>query len=330
MKSVVLCGLMLAAFSPKISNAEVLMNLNEAFKNRAISIKVVGHEAAYQQANLQIRNTLPFTIAIKVEAGRRFIAYESSTRDVLVTKTEYVRVPPFATVIKDIFSLGCEKFDAKPKAGDQFSIGKMADKDLQKLAMEIETNGLWDREGVQEAIYVVSDHESIDNMGVKDWNRNEQWKGVFTKIGVSESSDETKTIRGLENKKVKPNFPKQKEPSVINEMPEFPSENKVKPEVAAVNEPEAIASAPDKKVVYQVKHNHQFDLPQSGKVSLILYDPENNKASDLIKNKIMTKGKHQQKIDFKTDEFKQGSYALRLFLNGEMISEKKFHLASKN
>ena len=321
---------MLAAFSPKISNAEVLMNLNEAFKNRAISIKVVGHEAAYQQANLQIRNTLPFTIAIKVEAGRRFIAYESSTRDVLVTKTDYVRVPPFATVIKDIFSLGCEKFDAKPKASDQFSIGKMADKNLQNLAMEIETNGLWDREGVQEAIYVVSDHESIENMGLKDWNRNEQWKGVFAKIGVSEASDETKTIRGLENKKVKPNFPKQKEQSVINEMPEFPSENKVKPEAAVINEPEAIASAPDKKVVYQVKHNHQFDLPQSGKVSLILYDPENNKASDLIKNKIMTKGKHQQKIDFKTDEFKQGSYALRLFLNGEMISEKKFHLASKN
>ena len=329
MRSVVLCGLMLAAFSPKISNAEVLMNLNEAFKNRAISIKVVGHEAAYQQANLQIRNTLPFTIAIKVEAGRRFIAYESSTRDVLVTKTEYVRVPPFATVIKDIFSLGCEKFDAKPKANDQFSIGKMADKDLQNLALEIEKNGLWDREGVQEAIYVISDHESIANMGVKDWNRNEQWKEIFTKIGVNEASDDTKTIRGLENRKVKPNFTK-KEQSVISEMPEFPSENKVKPEVAAVNEPEAIASAPDKKVDYQVKHNHQFDLPQSGKVSLILYDPENNKASDLIKNKIMTKGKHQQKIDFKTDEFKQGSYALRLFLNGEMISEKKFHLASKN
>lgn len=322
MRSVVLVGLVLASLLPWNAQADVLMNMNEAYKNRSISIQVIGTGTAYRQAMIRVKNTLPFTVAIQVEAGRRFIAFKRELRDLLVTKNDFVRVPPFTTVEKVVYSLDCEKSDKKPGKGDLFSIGKMAEPELVLLAQAIEKNGLWDRDGAQEAVYVLSDGQDMNALQVMDWNRNEQWKEILGGIQpVAKPLDEETTLRGLKAD-AKPSSPEAPSLSSVNQ-PNPPFENK-----EPVPAGSAEVAAP--KVVYQVKQNHKFSLPNDGTVSLILYDPGNEKALDVIKNKKMKKGKHEQKIEFNPAALKNGSYALRLFLNGEMIDERKMHLSVKN
>lgn len=322
MRSVVFGGLMIASLLPWKAQADVLMNMNEAYKNRSINIQVIGTGTAYRQAMVRIKNTLPFTVAIQVEAGRRFIAFRKEVRDLLVTKNDFVRVPPFTTVEKVVYSLDCEKNDRKATRGDLFSIGKMAEPELVQLAQAIEKNGLWDREGAQDAVYVLSDGQDLNNLPVQDWNRNEQWKEILAGIQPPiQAPEEETTLKGIKASAKPINAESKAESDKATIL------NESEPDTKTPEPEKAVAS---KKVVYQVKQNHKFSLPSDGTVSLILYDPGNEKALDLIKNKKMKKGKHEQKIEFNPETVKNGSYALRLFLNGEMIDEKRMHLSAKN
>jgi hypothetical protein len=111
---------------------------------------------------MKVKNISGSQQEIKIEAGRRLDMPDSLNRqDILVSKEEEFILAAGGTKTIEIHGFCCQASKGSPGKGDKFTIGKMADSLLIKLARFIDKNNLWKSSNAQNAVWVLSDKKNI-------------------------------------------------------------------------------------------------------------------------------------------------------------------------
>lgn len=156
------------ALAEKLTESK-LMSVENAIQKNLVNAKIFGkggHTGDVIKMNL--RNNQNHSVFYSVEAGRRLDSKNNSEQDMLVIKSATLALLPNETKTFDIYSMCCQAHKASPDSGSVFTIGKMADTNLVKLAKYIDQNKWYRNSTAQSAVWVVSDDNPIESIGGTD------------------------------------------------------------------------------------------------------------------------------------------------------------------
>ena len=149
--------------------ADKAISIGEATKKGWVKLLVKG-KGGYtgDVISLKIKNLKDEVVKLTVEAGRRLDSQDSMQQDILVNKEAIFTLLPKQERTFDISGMCCQAHHASPSKDEVFSIGKMADSNLIKIACFIDRNKWWDNYIAQSAVWVISDNERMENIGGND------------------------------------------------------------------------------------------------------------------------------------------------------------------
>ena len=145
------------------------MSVEEAIRKKMISVTVKG-KGGYtgEVIVLKLKNLLNKVVSIDVEAGRRLDSQDQGEQDILVNKAVTLALLPNQSKTIALSGMCCQAHNGSPGSDSEFSIGKMADSNLVKLAQFIDQNKWHDNHIAQNAVWVVSDHNRMEDIGGED------------------------------------------------------------------------------------------------------------------------------------------------------------------
>jgi len=117
---------------------------------------------------MKIKNLCHQLLNLKLEAGRRLDSKNNGEQDILVTKHEEIALNTDALKTLKVFGMCCQAHNASPTKDADYSIGKMSDSSLIRLAEFIDKNKYYDSHTAQGAVWAVSDNESIGGIAGED------------------------------------------------------------------------------------------------------------------------------------------------------------------
>jgi len=156
-------------FSFTAFSADKAISIGEAAKKGLVKLSVKGkggHTGGV--ITLKIKNLKDEVVKLTVEAGRRLDSQDSAQQDILINKAELFTLMPKQEKSFDISGMCCQAHNSSPRKEEIFSIGKMADSNLIKLASFIDRNKWWDNYIAQSAVWIISDNERMENIGGND------------------------------------------------------------------------------------------------------------------------------------------------------------------
>ena len=110
---------------------------------------------------MKIQNLTHQKIDLKLEAGRRLDSKKQNEQDILVTQQQEFFVNADQNKIVNVFGMCCQAHNSAPQERSDYSIGKLADTNLIKLAKYIDKNKYYTNYSAQESVWVISDNNSI-------------------------------------------------------------------------------------------------------------------------------------------------------------------------
>ena len=113
---------------------------------------------------IKIQNLTAEKLDLKMEAGRRLDSKKENEQDILVTKAQEFYVSAKQEKSFNIFGMCCQAHNSSPTQGNKYSIGNMASEKLVKLAKYIDEHKYWENSTAQEAVWAVSDNNSIGSI----------------------------------------------------------------------------------------------------------------------------------------------------------------------
>jgi hypothetical protein len=102
---------------------------------------------------------------IRIPAGQVFEAGDSSLQNLMVSKEEVFALEPGRNQISRLFGFCVEAHDGSPGEGSFFSLGKMVEGNLLKLAKHLSENNLHQHPSAQYAVWAVSDADRLEGIG---------------------------------------------------------------------------------------------------------------------------------------------------------------------
>lgn len=156
--------LVLFAFSAIDSS----MSLQQAIDSNLVKVKIksLGHYQG-ESTVMEIQNLTKNDLNIKVEAGRKLIAGKEEYQNLLVVRQQEILVKANSKASKNIVGFCCESDDRGPANDLAYSVNKMADSSLVKLANYINTNySQLSSNSVQQAIWAISNNHGSAAVGV--------------------------------------------------------------------------------------------------------------------------------------------------------------------
>jgi hypothetical protein len=147
------------------------LSIEDAAKKGLIKLIIKG-KGGYtgDVIEMKIQNTSNQTVNLKVEVGRRLDSKDNNQQDILVTKPEEFFVYSKQQKIVDVYGMCCQAHNSCPEKNSAYSIGKLADTNLIKLAGFIDKNKYYTNFSAQQAVWVLSDNNSLASIsgGNKD------------------------------------------------------------------------------------------------------------------------------------------------------------------
>jgi hypothetical protein len=125
---------------------------------KAIAKSLGGYQGLCIQ--MELKNLGADTLVIMVEAGRRLKSTDSQQQDILITHQEIIVLRKFESRSFGIKGYCCQANNHAPLKGSNYSINKMADCNLVKLAMYLNSYKN-DQDVEQQAIWAVSDNRPV-------------------------------------------------------------------------------------------------------------------------------------------------------------------------
>jgi hypothetical protein len=154
---------------PLFANSSI--SVEEAAKKGLIklSIKAKGGYTG-DVIKMGIQNLTNKTLDIKVEAGRILDSQNNNQQDILVTKPQEVFLSAKESKNINVFGMCCQAYNGAPTADAEYKVGKLADSNLIKLANFIDKNKYYTNTTAQEAVWSISDHNSLGSIVDGDIN----------------------------------------------------------------------------------------------------------------------------------------------------------------
>ena len=145
------------------------MSVEDAIKNKlvTVSIKGVGGYTGDVIA-IKMKNLFDHVVTMGVEAGRRLDSQNQKDQDILVNRAVTLSLMPHESKTFLVSGMCCQAHHAGPTNKSEFSIGKMADTNLVKLARYIDLNKWHSNSIAQKAVWVVSDNNPMEDIGGYD------------------------------------------------------------------------------------------------------------------------------------------------------------------
>jgi hypothetical protein len=111
--------------------------------------------------NMKIKNNTAAPIALKIEAGRKLDSKNDKEQDILITQAQELIVYGYQEKNVGVSGMCCQAHNSCPREKSEYSVGTMADSALIKLARYIDKNKYYQNQTAQQAVWAVSDNESI-------------------------------------------------------------------------------------------------------------------------------------------------------------------------
>ncbi len=145
------------------------MSVEEAIKKKLITAVIKGKGGHTGDViRFKLKNLLNHAVSIDVEAGRRLDSQNQGLQDILVNKAVTLALLPNQTKTFVISGMCCQAHNAGPDSSAVFSVGKMADSNLVKIARFIDQNKWHCDHIAQSAVWVVSDNNPMEDIGGED------------------------------------------------------------------------------------------------------------------------------------------------------------------
>lgn len=161
-----LATLLLVGFAiPSTLNAQAL-DLMEAVRKGLLTVAAEGTGGHTGEClSLSLQNKSKKKLEVRIPAGQRFVAGDSSLQDLMVAKEEVFFVESGASKVGKLFGLCLEASDGSPGGGSLFKLGKMAEGKLLKMAQYLNENKLHGHSSAQYALWAVTDAERLEGIG---------------------------------------------------------------------------------------------------------------------------------------------------------------------
>jgi len=151
-----------SAISADAIAAGNVFTVEEAAKKGLVKL-IIKSKGGYtgEVIEMKIRNVTNAPLILRVEAGRRLDSQNNSEQDILVTKQQSFALAANQERSYNVSGMCCQAHNSAPSPNSVYSVGKMADSNLVKLAGFIGRNNYYSNYTAQQAVWVVSDNNSI-------------------------------------------------------------------------------------------------------------------------------------------------------------------------
>ncbi len=145
--------------------ANVVLSVEDAAKKGLIKLHIKS-KGGYtgEVIEMKVQNLTNKALDLKVEAGRRLDSKQQDEQDILVTKEQEFFVKANQVKSLNISGMCCQAHNSAPSVKHEYLVGKLADSSLIKLAMFIDKNKYYSNYSAQQAVWVVSDNNSIGSI----------------------------------------------------------------------------------------------------------------------------------------------------------------------
>ncbi len=149
--------------------AKNVISLEEASKKGLIKLTIKSKGGFTGKViEMKIKNISNRILNFKLEDGRRLDSKNEKEQDILVTKQEEFSSSPGQLKTIDVYGMCCQAHNGCPAENSTYSIGKMADSNLIKLAQYIDSNKYYNLFTAQDAVWAVSDNYSLGGITNSD------------------------------------------------------------------------------------------------------------------------------------------------------------------
>lgn len=259
------------------------ISLDEAIKKGVLTLTASGaggHNGESLQLKLQSKSKK--RLEVRIPAGQIFEAGDSSLQNLMVGKEETLTIESGKTRLAKVFGFCVESGDGSPGEGSIFSLGKMAEGNLLKLAKYLSDNNLHKNPAAQSAVWTLSDNSPL--AGIND----------------------PKLVKFVADLLGKP-------------VPEY---NIVYGNPLPGGESRMLSSGPaDTREAFAMNGLFYYDLPKEQQVTFGLYDAEGKLVTAMFSNRKQLKGYHKFRFEFEIRNLPKGTYTARLTSEGKVIKE---------
>ena len=182
-KNVMLATLLSLLLSPPLWAIPNSITLEEALQKKLVTATITGKGSYYGQSIvLELKSNSRDNLNITLEAGRRLNCVYDSIQDMLITKSEIMALLPLEKKKLTIYAMCCEKTDHTPGSTSVFNLGAMAQSQLVKLAVLIESLKAQDMAG-QSAVWVITNGSDTSSINSMDPNITRQLRDYVKNAG---------------------------------------------------------------------------------------------------------------------------------------------------
>ena len=140
--------------------------IGDAIKKGYLSLSASGNGGHSGEClKLKLENKTRKKLDVKIPAGQIFEAGDSSLQNLMIGKEEIFAIEPGRNRIAKLFGFCVEATDGSPGEGSEFSLGKMAEGHLLKMAQYLSENNLHQNPSAQFAVWAVSDEDRLEGIG---------------------------------------------------------------------------------------------------------------------------------------------------------------------
>ncbi len=159
------------------------LSVEEAAKKGLIRL-LIKSKGGYtgEVIEMKIKNVSSGSLSLKLEAGRRLDSKVDTLQDILVTRNDEFFVSSGQEKSLNVFGMCCQANNHSPTEKSIYSIGRMADSALIKLALFIDKNNYYDNYTAQQAVWAISDKSSIGSIIHQDKKVQDEFRAYVSSI----------------------------------------------------------------------------------------------------------------------------------------------------
>ena len=163
-----------AITSLSFSEALSLKKVNATFTSKG------GHSG--ECVDMKVVNLTNDQLNIKLEAGDKLMAEDSTMQNIFITHTDLIALAPKGTKLKTVYGFCCAVTKHSPQKNIHFSFFKNTNAKELKLATFMDTHRSIDESALQHAIWVVCNGEDAAGIYAEDMTEVQDLKKLVAEI----------------------------------------------------------------------------------------------------------------------------------------------------
>jgi hypothetical protein len=185
MKSFNPMGLFLVAMSitEVPAFAVTTLSVEDAAKKGLVKLSIKG-KGGYtgDVIEMKVQNLSNQNLDLKLEAGRRLDSKNNDDQDILVTQAQEFIVSSGQRKTISVNGMCCQAHNSAPTAKSFYTVGKLADSNLIKLANYIDKNHYYTNYSAQQSVWVISDDNSPGSIGGDDKKERDSLRAFVSRL----------------------------------------------------------------------------------------------------------------------------------------------------